>query len=189
LTKSEFRKIYLQKRLALTEAEYLQMSMLMSDRFFSSIDLSFIKVLHTFLPIRDKNEPDTWLIVDRIRREFPHIRLSIPKMNDNGTMENIFFEGLHQLEKNSWGIEEPRQGVTTPIEKIDLVIVPLLCFDKQGNRVGVGKGYYDRFLADCKQHVKKVGFSFFDAIDLIDDVYAGDVPLTHCITPKEMLTF
>jgi len=189
LTKAELRKQYLQKRQQLTEAEYLHLNRLLCEHFFSSIDVSFLKVIHTFLPIRKKKEPDTWLIIDRIRREFPHIRLSLPKLNLEGEMENIYFEGIHQLEKSKWGIEEPKQGVPTPSEKIDLVLVPLLCFDKAGNRVGYGKGYYDTFLASFKPSCQKIGLSFFNTTEVIDDLYEKDIPLDSVLTPEGLLTF
>jgi 5-formyltetrahydrofolate cyclo-ligase len=190
LTKSELRILYLQKRLALSEAEYLHLNRLICDRFFSSVDLSFIKVIHIFLPILEKREVDTWLIIDRIHREFPHICLSIPKINADGEMENIYFENLHQLKKNNWGIEEPEHGIPTPVEKIDLVVVPLLCFDSKGNRVGYGKGYYDRFLTKCKIDTTKIGLSIFDAtIDPISDIHEFDIRLNSIISPKEKFTF
>jgi 5-formyltetrahydrofolate cyclo-ligase len=189
MKKSELRTLYLQKRQALTEAEYLQVCQRLSDLFFVSIDLSFVKAVHMFLPIREKREPDTWLIIDRIRREFPHIRLSLPKVNAQGELENIYFEGLHQLVKNNWGIEEPRHGVPTPSEKIDLVLVPLLCVDTKGNRVGYGKGFYDKFLATCRPDCKKVGISFFEPVEFIDDVSEFDIALDAQITPTGFSTF
>lgn len=189
MKKAELRKLCLQKRLSLSDSDYFQLNLGLYQGFFTYLDLSFLKTVHIFLPIREKREPDTWLIIDRIRREFPHIRLSLPKIKTDGTMENIYFEGLHQLEKNKWGIEEPRHGVPTPVEKIDLVIVPLLCFDAQGNRVGYGKGFYDQLLANCRPDTKKIGLSFFEESVEIDDVYEGDAKLTHCLTPNQLITF
>jgi 5-formyltetrahydrofolate cyclo-ligase len=188
MTKEALRKIYRAKRNELSESEFLQMSRQLSDRFFLAIDLSFIKVVHVYLPIESKKEPDTWLIVERIRREFSHIRLSIPKVKGE-VMENIFFEGLHQLEKNGWGISEPKQGVPTPSEKIDLVIVPLLAFDKQGHRVGYGKGFYDRFLKECRPDCQKVGLSMFDPENQSIETNEHDVLLSLCITPTKEYKF
>ncbi len=190
MTKEELRKIYLHKRLALSEIEYLQLNHQLCELFFASIDLSFIKVLHIFLPIEKKKEPNTWLILDRIRREFPHIRLSIPRVqNQTGKLENFYFEGLHQLQKNKWGIWEPKQGIPTEPEKIDMVLVPLLIFDKQGHRVGYGKGFYDSFLQTCRKDCRKVGLSLFEPIDRIEDQHHSDIPLTSCATPSGLLQF
>ena len=188
MTKSELRKIYLQKRLSLSEADCLNYSRLLCEQFFSNFDLSFIKIIHTYLPIEKNKEPDTWLIVDRIRREFPNVRISAPRVRNN-QIENFFFEELHELEKNTWGILQPKQGLPIPSEKIDLVIVPLLAFDKSGNRVGYGKGFYDRFLKECRVDCKKVGLSFFEPIEQIDDTNGFDINLTHCITPTKLYQF
>jgi 5-formyltetrahydrofolate cyclo-ligase len=184
MTKQELRKIYLEKRQALSEAEYDQLNFQLYQIFFSSIDLSFIKVLHIFLPIISKHEPNTWLIIDRIRREFPHIRISIPKVNNQkGELENFYFEGLHQLTTNAWGIQEPKQGIPTESGKIDFVLVPLLAFDSQGHRIGYGKGYYDKFLSTCSDTCTKCGISFFDPEEKITGIITTDIALDNCLTP------
>jgi len=190
MTKAEVRKHYLQKRAGLAEPEYLQLNYRLCEQFFANIDLSFLKVIHTFLPIEKTREPNTWLIIDRIRREYPHIRLSLPRINNQaGEMEHFYFEGLHQLKTNTWGIQEPKQGVPTEPDKIDMVLVPLLAFDLNGQRVGYGKGFYDKFLPLCKPTCQRVGISLFPPIDKIDDVRAEDEPLTMAITPDEVLRF
>jgi 5-formyltetrahydrofolate cyclo-ligase len=67
---------------------------------------------------------------------------------------------------------------------IDLVIVPLVCVDKSGHRVGYGKGFYDRFLKQVRTDCVKVGLSYFEPVERIDDVHEGDVRLDFVITPK-----
>lgn len=190
MNKIELRKIYLQKRNTLSEAEYAQLNFKLYQQFFACIDLSFIKVIHTFLPVVSKHEPDTWLIIDRLRREFPHIRISIPKTDSRtNTLDNFYFEGLHQLITTAWGIQEPKQGTQTETEKIDLVLVPLLAFDKAGHRLGYGKGFYDRFLKDCRSNCIKAGLSFFKPEEKLDDITEFDVPLDSCITPAGIIKF
>ena len=188
MTKQELRKLYLEKRRNLTDGECADFNLRLYNFFFASLDLSFIHVLHTYLPIEGKNEPDTWMILDRVRREFPHVRISIPRVGTAGELENIFFEGPHQLQTNALGIQEPKQGVPTPVKKIDLVIVPLLSIDRQGYRVGYGKGYYDRFLQLCRPDCKKIGLSFFPCVERIG-IDSHDVPLDVCIIPNEVVSF
>lgn len=190
MTKKELRKVFIVKRQGLSEGEYLMVNQRLHDFFFASIDLSFVKVLHVFLTIEKQREPNTWPIIDRIRREFPHVRLSVPRVNqETGTLENFFYEGLHQLKTNTWGIPEPRQGVPTPSEKIDMVLVPLLVFDKLGHRVGYGKGFYDKLLATCSPQCKTVGLSLFPPIDKITDTESHDFPLQAVVTPEGVFTF
>lgn len=189
MTKAEIRKEYLNRRKSLSPSEYLNGCKRISDLFFSSFDISFIKTLHTFLPIVANKEPDTWLIIERIRREFPNIRLSIPRINKTtDELENFYFEGLHQLEENNWGIKQPKQGVPVGSDKIDLVLVPLLAFDITGHRVGYGKGYYDKFLSNCKSTCVKIGLSLLPPLSKIPSE-TGDVQLNACITPEKIYYF
>jgi len=190
MTKQEIRKEYLEKRKEINDTTYLQFNRAITEQFFSFVDLSFLKVVHSFLPITANKEFDTWLIIDRIRREFPHIRLSIPRINKKtDLLENFYFEGLHQLEENNWGIQQPKQGVPTEHEKIDLVIVPLLAFDESGHRVGYGKGYYDRFLSTCRKGCQKIGVSLFPPLEKITDTNDRDFKLTSCLTPERIYYF
>jgi 5-formyltetrahydrofolate cyclo-ligase len=190
MTKQELRKLYLQKRTALTSAQLEDLNKKLLINFFSSVDLSGIKVLHTFLPIEKKNEPNTWLIIDRIKKDFPEIRISIPRVNNQtGLLENFYFENKEQLSKNIWGIVEPKQGIPTEPSDIDIVLIPLLAFDIHGHRVGYGKGFYDKFLKTCSSHSKRIGISLFAPVDKIDNVNDFDEKLDLVIAPEEIFQF
>lgn len=65
-----------------------------------------------------------------------------------------------KLKKGLYGILEPAKRFYLPVEKIDLVIVPGVAFDKRGNRLGRGRGYYDRFLKLLSQHTSRIGLAF-----------------------------
>jgi 5-formyltetrahydrofolate cyclo-ligase len=184
MTKQVIRNHYLTLRLALSDSEHNQLSQSLCNNFFASFDLSLISTVHIFLPIISKKEPDTRLIIDRLKAEFPHIRIAIPKINGETDIISYYFENNQQAKENKWGIPEPQYGEITPVEKIDLVIVPLLAFDLTGHRVGYGKGFYDRFLKQCKQDCKKIGFSFFDPVHKISDITSDDVILDTFITPS-----
>jgi 5-formyltetrahydrofolate cyclo-ligase len=189
MTKAEARKAFLQQRKQLSDAQRDVLNLQIYNHFFLDPSLSFIHTLHIFLSIERTREPDTWQIVDRIRREMPHIRLVIPRINDQGKLDHIYFEGLHQLKANDFGIMEPMQGVPAEISKIDMVLVPLLAVDKRGNRVGYGKGHYDRFLVECRSDCTKIGLSFFEPADTIEDAEKHDVPLDVVITPNGRIHF
>lgn len=190
MTKQELRKIYQEKRLSLSSQDYANLNRAVGENFFSGIDLTSTKVLHTFLPIEKNKEPDTWLIINRVQSVYPNIRISIPRINDEtGELESIFFDGPEQLVKNKWGIPEPHQGKKTRINEIDMVLVPLLVFDKRGQRVGYGKGYYDKFLSACRPDCKRIGISLFDPVEKIDDVNEHDIAIQYCVTPSTLYQF
>lgn len=188
MTKAEARKHFLAKRTELSPHVRAEYDLQLYNQFFQKVDLNGVRVMHLYLPIERKGEPDTWAILDRLRREFGHIRLVIPRVGAEDDLEHIFFEGLHQLKDNAWGIPEPQTGVPADPKLIDLVIVPLLAFTLNGHRVGYGKGYYDRFLARCGNQCRKLGLSYFAAatIDGFDD---NDICLDAVVTPTGITTF
>jgi 5-formyltetrahydrofolate cyclo-ligase len=189
MNKKEIRKIYQLKRESLAVKDLELRSRVIADKFFSSFNLSNIRSVHIYLPIKDKKEINTWLVIEKLRKDYPQIKIIISRSNPSlGTMENFLFTEETILNVNKWGIPEPLSGERCVNETIDLVFVPLLAFDKKGNRVGYGKGYYDRFLTECKRDVMKVGLSLEEPVKKID-VELFDVPLTHCITPLNVYSF
>ena len=87
------------------------------------------------------------------------------------------------------GLRNPTAGAPVPFEDIDLVVTPGLGFDKNGNRLGRGGGYYDRFFAHERLKACKCGFAF--AEQLIDSVPVTDrdQPMDMLITDAEILHF
>lgn len=190
MTKAELRKQYLHERLAFNDADLADLNTRLCDNFFSTLPVGGIRVLHAFIPMENTREPDTWLILDRVQAEFPEVRISIPKINvETREVENFYFEGRHQLKSNPWGIPEPEFGERTNNEDIDMVLVPMMIADRAGNRVGYGKGFYDKFLATCKPLCLTVGLCFFEPVKKIDDVNSLDVPLKYCVTPAKVHHF
>lgn len=142
---------------------------------------------HIFLPISSKNEVDTSFILSILHGKDKNIIL--PKITDEHTLEHILLTDNTKLAVNSWGVPEPVEGIEIMASKIDVVFMPLLAFDTNGNRVGYGKGFYDSFLSQCKKDVIKVGLSTFKAEDEIIDVSEHDIPLDFCVTQENIYSF
>ena len=70
-----------------------------------------------------------------------------------------------------------------------MIFVPLLAFDNSGFRIGYGKGFYDKFLAGCREDCIKAGFCYFPPVSGITDKDDFDVPLDLCITPQNVYVF
>lgn len=94
-----------------------------------------------------------------------------------------------ELALSDWQIHEPSHNETIASNEIDLVIVPLLAFDERGYRVGYGRGFYDRFLAQCRPDAQKIGLSYFPPVERIDDVNEFDIKLDSCVTPGKVWRF
>lgn len=160
-----------------------------AERFFAEVDLAGVRNIHTFIRIRKFNEIDTSNIYFRLWRDHPHVKTFAPRMNAaTGELENVRFEAETEFTENLWGIREPVGDASDPAE-LDLVIVPLLCFDTRGHRVGYGKGFYDRFLAHCRPGCQKIGVSHFPPEPEIADIGENDIPLDACITPTKLFRF
>ena len=136
---------------------------------------------HVFLSIKEKKEVDTEPLLTILSGKDKHIVLSKSDF-ETKTMTNYLLTDNSKLKINNYGIPEPFDG-------IDVVFIPLLAFDKKGNRVGYGQGFYDRFLHQCKKDIIKVGLSFFNAEDSISDTSLQDVKLDFCVTPEKIYEF
>ncbi len=190
MTKAELRKIYLEKRKSLTTEESKRKSELIAESFFQNFDVSKFDFLHSFLPIEKFNEIDTRIIFEKIWLDFPNVQTLVPRVNfQKNEIENLLFLSETETEKNVWKIDEPVHNETVETEKINAVLVPLLCFDKCGFRVGYGKGFYDRFLISCRTECVKIGLNFFASDENISDIDEFDVPLDYLITPDKIWDF
>ena len=197
MLKQDLRKAFLQKRKALSEQEVEGFSKKIHDWFFNSIPVHAYATVHVFLPIKRNNEVDTWLIINTLQKDFA-TNIVIPKSHNDGTMSHYLLTKDTVLEESKLKIIEPDEiqnseshGEPFRIQnsKIDLVLTPLLCFDKKGYRVGYGKGYYDRFLAECRPDVLKIGLSIFEPVDFIEDTNEFDIKMNYCITPNKIWSF
>lgn len=146
--------------------------------------------VHLFLPIAGNQEPNTYAIAEWLRKQYPDIRLVLPKTErGSNRMNHVVWDAKTTLEPNDWGIPEPVAGTTVLPQDIDAVFLPLLIFDEQGNRIGYGKGFYDRFLTECRPATRKIGISLFEAVKVITDVSAHDVAMDLCVTPTRIWSF
>lgn len=164
--------------------------MQIKERFFANFVLENVEVLHLFLSIAEKGEIDTSPFFDEVWREFADIKTVVPRVDfERDILEHLEIDAGSQLKVNHWGISEPVGDELISEKEFDLVLVPLLCFDERGFRVGYGKGFYDKFLSLCRADCLKVGVSFFEPIAEISDVNEFDVKLDFCVTPEKIYRF
>lgn len=93
------------------------------------------------------------------------------------------------VEEGYQGIREPLEGIPVPVSEIDLVIVPGLAFDEQGNRLGRGRGFYDRFLSHPDFRGLKCALAFEEQIVAAIPVAPDDVPVDMVVTDVRVLRF
>ena len=110
-------------------------------------------------------------------------------MISNTTIQNILLQDNTLLKLNKFGVPEPESGLGINSRLVDVVFIPLLAYDIKGNRVGYGKGFYDRFLTKCKNDLLKVGLSFFPPENQIIKTNNNDIAIDICVTPNKIFKF
>ena len=141
-----------------------------------------------FLSIETQKEINTDHILNILSGKDKNIVIS--KSNfETLELTNYLLIDSTTIRLNDYGIPEPTDGIEIDDSKIDVVFVPLLAFDINGNRVGYGKGFYDGFLSKCKPETIKIGVSFFEAETKIEDIFENDVSLDYCVTPRKIYSF
>jgi 5-formyltetrahydrofolate cyclo-ligase len=189
MLKKEARNIFRKKRDTVSPTDKMKWDDLLLIQF-QTIDFPFLNYALSFYPIEKNNEVDTFLITDYLHFKNPALHICYPKTDLlNQTMKAIVCNADSIFEANEYNILEPQDNEAIDPQLMDIVIVPMLTVDKKGNRVGYGKGFYDRYLKDCRQDCIKIGLSYFEPIDVVDDANEFDVPLDLCITPQRTYVF
>ena len=143
---------------------------------------------HLFLPIEEQKEVDTSFLLSILQGKDKEVVVAKSNFQNLSLTHYLLTENTRFI-KNSYNIPEPVDGIEVPLEKIDVVFVPLLAFDQKGNRVGYGKGFYDQFLSECKNTTIKIGLSFFEAESFIEDLREDDIKIDYCVTPEKVYAF
>ena len=187
MTKKELRAKYKLLRSQLSPEEIEEMSLTIANQLLK-LPVWDKMYFHIFLPIVEQIEIDTQFIMHVLSGKDKDILVSGSDF-ESLKMTHFLLTDNTKFRKNRYNIPEPVGGIEVPSSKIEVVFVPLLAFDESGNRVGYGKGFYDRFLSECGMETLKIGLSFFEAEDVIDDVSDKDVRLDFCVTPMRVYSF
>ena len=187
MIKSDLRNKYKALRQGLTHSEIEDLSLQITNQALK-LPIWDYSYYHLFLSISKHHEVNTEYLLNILAGKDKHVLVSKSDFQTQ-SMENYLLTDSTKIKINSWGIPEPVDGIIIEDSKIDVVFVPLLAFDKSGQRVGYGKGFYDKFLANCRSETIKIGLSFFENDNKIEDTHINDATLDYCITPKHIYSF
>ncbi len=187
MTKKELRIKYKARRQELTLDEVEEKSLAIANRLLG-LDVWGKTYYHLFLSMENQKEVHTDVVLNILCGKDKEVVVSRSDF-EACTMVHYLLTDNTRLALSPYGIPEPVEGLEVPSAKIDVVFVPLLAFDSNGHRVGYGKGFYDRFLGECRPDVIKVGLSFFEAEDGEIPHNETDIRLDYCVTPDRMYRF
>lgn len=176
--KQRMRELLIQKRRMLSAEERTAQSELILSQLEKMTAFREAKTVLLYYP--KNNEVDVLPLFKRYKRDKV---LLLPVTHRNGMTANPY-EGNDKMHRGKVGIPEP---TTPPFEgNIDVIIVPAVAFDKQGNRLGRGGGYYDRFLKK-QSHATFIGVGYdFQLVDEVP-VRKHDQKMHRIILPSQTI--
>ena len=187
MLKSEIRALFKEKRKGLSFLELNRFSTQLTNLILEKIDFKN-KQISIFLPIKKQKEFDSYPLLEELIIQGAIPIISKSNFEDH-SLTLYTYENISQLEVNAFGIPEPKYGEIVSESILNVVFVPLLALDKNGNRVGYGKGFYDKLLIKCNSECLFIGISLFDEFVEIDDLNPFDIQLHCCFTPQSYYDF
>ena len=177
--KKALRLKLIELRMSITPEDWTLKSELIQTEVFKNSFFQRAKTIHCFVSMNERNEVDTFPILDRILSFGKKLVVPVTDF-ESGLLHHSEIQSLEELAPNKWGVLEPISVKSVAAGEIDLVLVPLLAGDEKGNRLGYGKGFYDRFLSQTA--CPKLGLIFHDFILPKVPVDKFDVQLDGFIT-------
>ncbi|MCC5906540.1 MAG: 5-formyltetrahydrofolate cyclo-ligase [Balneolaceae bacterium] len=154
--KSRLRKQFLAIRKNLSETYVQEQSRVIFDKLKRLGAFTKAEWIHCYVSISKNHEVSTHDFIRECIRL--NKKVAVPKMSGSGTLKHFQITSFDQLKENEWGVPEPESGKEVSPEKFSLIVVPMVAGDRQRNRLGYGKGYYDRFLV--QSNALKTGVLF-----------------------------
>ena len=187
--RSSLRALARKNRDELELKERIQASLAIGERVCALPELSQAKSIFLYCAFRSEVETEN---LSRTLQEMGKIICfpqAVPATRDLLPIQWDWRKPDSCLKPGYRGIPEPQQPgcVVFPPEELDMVIMPGLLFDRNGNRLGYGGGYYDRFLANKAPQALRVGLGFSSQLTISIPAQAHDMRLDILVTDAEIL--
>ncbi len=185
MTKNELRQQYLAQRKEIPDKKWAENN----SAIFSELSKTNIweyAYYMLYLPIEKQNEPDLGLMMKELLKMGK--KVYVPKIIED-KIEAVNYDFNTVVHQNEWGIDEPESNLVVEVDKIEIFMIPMIVCDKQGNRLGYGKGFYDRFLQNASDASLFIGVSMFNPIEEIIPAESTDIKLHYCASPLGFFSF
>ena len=186
MSKKEIRSDFLEKRRSFSQEQVQEKSALIFEKLFSLEEFSQAKNIGVYVSF--KKEVETIKIIEKLLKDGKNIYSPVMDIEK----ERFSFAKISSLDsmiENKYGVLEPTEKELVDVSKIEVFLVPGAVFDLQGNRIGWGKGYYDKFFGENKTNGTKIGLFFeFQKVEAIDPE-SFDVKMDFIVTEKQIYKF
>ncbi|OCF81189.1 5-formyltetrahydrofolate cyclo-ligase [Citrobacter freundii] len=176
-----------QRRRALTSEQQRQYGQQAATRMLSFPPVVLAHTVAVFLSF--DGELDTQPLIDQLWRAGKRVYLPVLHPFSPGNLLFLHYHPRSDLVTNRLKIMEPRLDVrdVLPLSKLDVLITPLVAFDEDGQRLGMGGGFYDRTLQNWQQHkIQPVGYAHDCQLVEKLPVEEWDIPLPAVVTPSKI---
>jgi len=182
--KSVLRASVLKERARINSDTWKMKSDLIAEKVQNIQEFNRADCIHVYVSMNDRNEVGTDTLINIILQSGKNLVVPVTNFK-NGTLTHSMLTDLNDLKKNKWGVREPVAIYEIKVSNIDFILVPMVAADKSGNRLGYGKGFYDRFLN--KSDACKVGMVFNEF--LFDEIptESFDEKLDIIVTDREVI--
>ncbi|MGE5631427.1 MAG: 5-formyltetrahydrofolate cyclo-ligase [Caulobacteraceae bacterium] len=184
--KDLIRKQMLERRSGMNTGDVEKLSGSIMERLLESGLLSCLSDIMVYLDFKKEVKTDSIISYCLENGKNIYVPVCIPETHELVASRIVSLDDLHS---GFYGIREPglHSIRLSDSRLLDLILVPGVAFDKSGNRLGFGAGYYDRFMSRLGSGVKKVALAY--SFQLVDQVPSGeyDVPLDFIVTEKEII--
>ncbi len=182
--KAELRARVLSERSQMSESEWRSKSEKITQSLLNADFLKKAQTVHVYVSMNKRREVRTDLLIQKLLEIGKRVIVPVTEFQ-KGTLIHCEISSTDDLKENKWGVREPEICTPTNPEEIELIIVPMAAGDRKGNRLGYGKGFYDRFLEQTT--ALKVGAVFYRFI--FDHIPSEefDVPLDILVSEEELI--
>lgn len=183
LFKRKLRKEIREKRDSISIKDRKKRSKIIAEKFFDTVFYNYSNNILVYYPFG--SEIDTTIIIRQALEN--NKRIILPKVYSRELKLYYVNKLSEQLERGKYGILEPISSFCRPaeIKDIDLAVVPGLGFDKDLNRLGYGKGFFDRLLTLIPEEVKKIALCFDVQVVESIPVSEYDIKIDFLITESK----
>lgn len=175
MLKPEIRRAVRSLKRQYSKEQLEEMSLEIVEKLLAHPQVQSSRAILLYSPLPD--EVDVSPMLDTLAGK----TVLLPKVTGDTSMELRLYTGMEGLSAGAFGIMEPTGEVFSDYQSIDLAVVPGMAFDAEGHRLGRGRGYYDRLLAQLP-NVYKIGVCF--SFQLMEAIPADmtDVPMDEVVS-------
>ena len=186
LSKSELRTFYKNERNSLKKDEISKLSKIITKNVISYLDKIDFK--NVFIYLSFSSEVKTGDIIEYLIKN--NKKIYVPKCDvKSETMFATVYNSEKTANRNIYGIQELDSEISIG-ENYDIIIMPGICFDRFGNRIGFGKGYYDKFISEQKNKPLLLAIAYDNQIyDGIIETNEFDKKIDTLITQSQTIIF